>query len=100
MYARLPVFKYQTFDRESLTFSEHPIKPPSPRKMRYFGSDADADEPPKNDDAPVDPPADAEPPDPPIEILDLPADPPADTEPSDPPIEILDPPADSPADGT
>jgi hypothetical protein len=74
MYAQLPVFKYQTFDRDSLTFCEHPIIPPSPRKMRYFGEGADADEPPKNDEAPVDPPADTEPSDLSIEILDLPAD--------------------------
>jgi hypothetical protein len=78
MYAQLPVFKYQTFDRESLTFSEHPIIPPSPRQMRYFGEGADADEPPKNDDTPADPSADTETSDPPIEIIDLPDDAPAD----------------------
>lgn len=78
MYAQLPVFKYQTYDRESLTFSEHPIIPPSPRKRREFCEDADADEQPKNDDAPVHLPADHEPSDPPIDIINLPADAPAD----------------------
>lgn len=29
MYADLPVFKYQTFDRESMSFSDVPIIPPS-----------------------------------------------------------------------
>ena len=72
------MFKYQTFDRESLTFSEHPIIPPSPKQMRYFGENTDADEPPKNDDGPAPWPVDTEQPDPVIEIIDTPADAPAD----------------------
>ena len=95
LYAQLPVFKYQTFDRENLTFSEHPIIPPSPRQMRHFGQSADADEPPKNVDASVDQPADPEPPDlDVIEIIDSPEDPAAD-----PVIEIIDSPEDPVADG-
>ena len=78
MYAQLPVFKYQTFDRETLKFSEHPIIPPSPKQMRYADDDADPGEPPKNDDAPSDPPADAEPADSTIEIIDLSPDAPAE----------------------
>lgn len=78
MYAQLPVFKYQTFDRGSLTFSEHPIIPPTPAKIRHFGEGTDADELHKNDDALADQPSDNETSDPPIEIIDLPDDAPAD----------------------
>jgi hypothetical protein len=39
-YAQLPVFKYQTFDRESLTFTNHPIIPPE----RIVFSDRHADD--------------------------------------------------------
>jgi hypothetical protein len=73
-YAQLPVFKYQTFDPHNLVFSEHSIIPPSPPKMRYFGEGADADDPPKNDDVPVDNPADTESSEQPVEIIDLSAD--------------------------
>ena len=65
MYAELPVFKYQTFDRETLRFSEHPIIPPPSRRMRY--ADEDTDEDLKSDYDPVDPSA----PDEPHEIIDL-----------------------------
>ena len=37
MYAQLPVFKYQTFDRNSLTFADVPIKPP---RRRVYNDDA------------------------------------------------------------
>lgn len=77
MYAQLPVFKYQTFDRETLKFSEHPIIPPPPRQMRYSDDDADPGEPPKNEDVPSDLPADTEAADSAIEIIDLSADAPA-----------------------
>lgn len=74
MYAQLPVYKYQTFDQKTLTFSEHPIIPPTPRKMRYFGEDADADELTKNDNNHSDQPLNAETLEAAIEIIDIPAD--------------------------
>jgi hypothetical protein len=77
-YAQLPVFKYQTFDNQSLTYSEYPIIPPTSSKMTHFGEGADADEQPKNGEAPADPPADSETSDPPIEIIDLSTNAPTD----------------------
>lgn len=77
-YAQLPVYKYQFFDPENLKFCEHPITPPSQVQMSHFSEDVDADEQPKNDDAPVDPPADIETPDSIVEIIDDPADAPGD----------------------
>jgi hypothetical protein len=71
MYAQLPVYKYQTFDQKTLTFSEHPIIPPKPRQMRYFGEGTDADELKKNDNNPSDQPLDTEPPESVIEIIDV-----------------------------
>ena len=66
------MFKYQTFDREALTFSDHPIIPPPPEQMRYC--DDDANESPKNDEPPIDPPVDIATSDPPAEAIDPPAD--------------------------
>jgi len=41
-YAQLPVFKYQTFDRDSLKFTDHPIlPPPPPPQLSSPGVDAD-----------------------------------------------------------
>lgn len=57
-YAQLPVFKYQTFDRESLQFSDVPIIPPT-AKPPVVGDD-DADEPLKEGDPPTDAPVEAE----------------------------------------
>lgn len=74
MYAQLPVYRYQTFDQKTLTYSEHPIIPSRPRKMPYFGEGADADELTKNDDNPSDQPLNAETLDSAIEIIDTPAD--------------------------
>lgn len=64
-YAELPVFKYQTFDQSSLTFTDHPIVPPE--KINF--SDRSTDDLFKHDEAgPPDPepeaPADAPPADP------------------------------------
>lgn len=78
MYAQLPVFKYQTFDLESLKFSEHPIIPLPPRKIRYADEDDDTNEPPKNDDAPNEPSADTEAANPDNETVDTLGDAPAD----------------------
>jgi hypothetical protein len=72
MYAQLPVYKYQTFDQKTLTFSEHPIIPPKPRQMRYFGEGTDADELKKNDNNPSDQPLDSEFTEPAVEIIDVP----------------------------
>jgi hypothetical protein len=74
MYAQLPVYKYQTFDQKTLTFSEHPIIPPRPRQMRYFGEGTDADELTKNDNNSSDQPLDTEMSESTIEIIDAPAD--------------------------
>jgi hypothetical protein len=74
MYAQLPVYKYQTFDQKTLTFSEHPIIPPRPRTTLYFGEGADADELTKNDNNPSDQPLYTEMSDSVIEIIDVPAD--------------------------
>ena len=71
-YAQLPTFKYHTFAPQSFVFSEYPVIPPSPPKMRYFGEDADTDDPPKNVEAPDDPPADTETSEPLLDIIDLP----------------------------
>ena len=64
--------------------------------MGDLGQSADADEPPKNVDAPVDPPADSEPPNPDvIEIIDSP-----EVAPTNPDvIEVIDIPEDTAADG-
>lgn len=35
MYAALPVFSYQQFDQESISYS--PVKPPVTRIARYYG---------------------------------------------------------------
>lgn len=41
-YAKLPVFKYQTFDRASLQFSDVPIVPPDYKTPLVFkGTDKD-----------------------------------------------------------
>lgn len=62
-YAQLPVFKYQTFDRESLQFSDIPIIPPNAKAPVVH--DDDADEPLKEGDGPMDA-------QPEVEILNLP----------------------------
>jgi len=46
-YAQLPVFKYRTFDIETLTYTDHPIIPPE----RINFSDHDTDDVFKNDDS-------------------------------------------------
>jgi hypothetical protein len=71
MYAQLPVYKYQTFDPKTLTFSSHPIIPPRPRQIPYFGEGTDADELKKNDNNPSDQPLDTETPESAIEIVDV-----------------------------
>ena len=35
MYAQLPVFKYQTFDQGSISFSPLPVSPPPTSTVRY-----------------------------------------------------------------
>lgn len=40
-YAQLPVFKYQTFDRNDLTFTDIPIVPPTQRPIRHYSQVAD-----------------------------------------------------------
>jgi hypothetical protein len=69
-YAQLPVYKYQTFDCRTLTFSDHPVIPPRPAKMRFFGEGADTDDPSKNIEAPDDPLADTETSEPLLDIID------------------------------
>lgn len=70
-YAQLPVFKYQTFDRESLKFSDHPIIPLNAKPP--IVDDADDQ---KNGDGLNEPPIDPMPP--PVEDVPVPeADPPA-----------------------
>jgi hypothetical protein len=78
-YAQLPLYQYQTFDKNNLTYSEYPIIPRTPRRLRYFGEGADADEPTKNDNYLPDQPLDIEMSEPDIEIIDAPAEPAADT---------------------
>jgi hypothetical protein len=53
MYAQLPVFKYQTFDRESLSFSDVPIIPPSTKPPIESAPEDnnDADDGPKDGEA-------------------------------------------------
>jgi hypothetical protein len=66
MYAELPVFKYQTFDRENVSFSFVPIVPPStkpPIDNPPTLNDGDADEGPKDGDTPQE----ETPTDPPVE---------------------------------
>lgn len=70
-YAKFPPYQYQTFAPHTFVFSEHPVIPPSPPKMRYFGESADDDDPPKNVEAPDEPPADIETSEPLLEIIDL-----------------------------
>lgn len=55
MYAQLPVFKYQTFDRESLSFSDVPIIPPSTKPPIETApkDNSDADDGPKDGEASV-----------------------------------------------
>ena len=48
-YAQLPVFKYQTFDREDLTFSTLPADLRGREPIRFFGQDADFDVPKLDD---------------------------------------------------
>ena len=38
-YAKLPVFNYQTFDRDSCTFTDHPIIPPE--RIQFTDRNAD-----------------------------------------------------------
>jgi hypothetical protein len=71
-YAKLPPYQYHKFAPQSFVFSEHPVIPPSPPKMRYFGEGDDADDPPKNVEAPNDPPADTETSEPILDIIDPP----------------------------
>ena len=53
-YAQLPVFKYQTFDREALTFSNAPIVPSGSGSFWSFGQDTDIGVP-KHEDLPKEP---------------------------------------------
>ena len=62
-YAQLPVFKYQTFDRESLQFSDIPIIPPIADPPVVL--DDDADEPLKEGDGPMDMPLEE------VDIVDI-----------------------------
>jgi hypothetical protein len=73
-YAQLPVFQYQSFDKKNLTYSEYPIIPRTPRRVRYFGEGAEADELTKNDNYPPDQPFDIEMSEPAEEIVDTPAE--------------------------
>ena len=57
-YAQLPTYGYQTFDRNSVSFSFHPIIPPE----RLYPSNPFADDQMKNDDGPPPPGDSAEPP--------------------------------------
>ncbi len=57
-YAQLPVFQWRTFDRDTLTFSSHPIIP----SERIFADHPFADDPFKNvDPQPQSPAADEKP---------------------------------------
>lgn len=80
-YAELPVFKYQTFDPNSLTFTDHPIVPPE--KINFsnrsaeelFTHDDDAASEPEvvvlTDDQPPEPEPEVEV----VEVKDEPAEP-------------------------
>ena len=58
-YAQLPTYGYQTFDRNAISFSFHPIIPPE----RLYPSNPFADDQMKNEDAPPSPSEDnADPP--------------------------------------
>jgi hypothetical protein len=70
-YAQLPKFQYQHFDPLKIVYSDHPIVPPPRPNMGYSDENADADDPPKNGNAPANPPVDTELVEPPMEIVDL-----------------------------
>ena len=71
LYAQLPVFKYQTFDRETLTFMDHPIPPPPPRQMRYADDDDYADDDHKSTEAFDKSPEENEKSASPVEVIDI-----------------------------
>jgi hypothetical protein len=60
-YAQLPVFQWRTYDRNTLTFSAHPIIPPERLYPSYLYADdrfkSNDLPPPIVDDRPTEPPA-------------------------------------------
>jgi hypothetical protein len=73
MYAQLPAYQYQSFDKKNLTYSKYPVIPRTPRKATYFNEGADADDLTKNDNNPPDQPIDTEMSES-VEIFDVPTD--------------------------
>lgn len=57
-YAELPSFKYQTFDRHTLTFTDVPIISLFAEPWAQDGSKGNADSAPEKGDAPESPPVD------------------------------------------
>ena len=74
MYAQLPTYQYQSFDKKNLTYSKYPVIPRTPRKAIYFDESADADELTKNDNYPPDQPLDIGMSEPAEDIAGAPAD--------------------------
>ncbi len=52
LYAQLPVFKYQTFDQASISYSIAPASRPLTNAVRYYGKVTDLA--PKSNEAPKD----------------------------------------------
>jgi len=50
-YAQLPVFKYQTFDRATLSLIDHPIIPPERPRFKFMNHHADDQPQPTGEEA-------------------------------------------------
>jgi hypothetical protein len=74
MYAQLPVFQYEVFGQENLSFSYAPVSPPTTSLARYYGAVTDLS--PKTQNVPEETPKEPDVAETPAESSsDLPPDP-------------------------